>query len=503
MFSVGCGLLFSVLGAWALLSTFRTGRWAGPAGEPTSESSSAVKAKARTFLRMKRKSGIFWFCLGVFTLWISSDPASWGVPSLGLLWAAMVYFLGIRLGTSPTVVSQPHARNGRLAEIVTQHVERALKRSEHIGLVVGAIANDEEMLQGFGAREVGDSHLGFVLGAIAKDAESLLRYGARRLGDSQPPDADTVFEIGSISKAFTGILLAERIESGELELDDRIAELLPEGWSLSDRAREITLRHCTTHTSGFPRLPANLLGISDLLSLAIGGDPYRDYSEEEFRDALATVELQFEPGTKSVYSNFAVGLLGFVLATQNGSDYETLVTSKICEPLGMQRTVITNDDWHREHMPAKYRSTAKMGPVRLVLESDEWRFPNHLAGAGAIRSTGRDMMTFLKANMGVISTPIDEAIRRSHQELFKECADRAIGMNWVRSFESSISQNIIWHNGGTGGFRTYLGFTEDRQFGVFVLSNTAASVDALAEGILKALVQECAPGSRNPVTKHA
>jgi hypothetical protein len=69
-------------------------------------------------------------------------------------------------------------------------------------------------------------------------------------------------------------------------------------------------------------------------------------------------------------------------------------------------------------------------------------------------------------------------------------------MNWIRSFESGISQNIIWHNGGTGGFRTYLGFTEDRQFGVFVLSNTAISVDALAEEILKALVREDAPGSQ-------
>jgi CubicO group peptidase (beta-lactamase class C family) len=495
IFVAGCGLLFSVLGAWGLLSTFRTSSGLGPARQPTSESSQAVKANVHTFLRMKRRSGILWLCLGVATLWISSDRDSWGVPTLGLLWGAMVYFMGFRLGASPTVVSQPRAQNGRLAEIVTQHVERAFEQNGHIGLVVGAIAKDEEMLLGFGARQVGDSHLGLIVGAIAKDEEMLLGYGPRQLGDSQPPDADTVFEIGSISKVFTGILLAQRIENGELELDDRIAELLPEGWSLSESASEITLRHCTTHTSGFPRLPANLLGISGMFNLAfVGGDPYRDYSEEDFRDALATVELKFDPGTECRYSNFAVGLLGFVLATQNGSDYETLVTSKIFQPLGMHRTVITNNEWHREHMPAKYRAVCKLGPVRVTMESDEWQFPNHLAGAGAIRSTGRDMMTFLKANMGLIPTPIDEAIRRSHQELFEERTDRAMGMNWIRSFESNISQNIIWHNGGTGGFRTYLGFTEDRQFGVFVLSNTAISVDALAEGILKALVREDAPG---------
>jgi hypothetical protein len=79
--------------------------------------------------------------------------------------------------------------------------------------------------------------------------------------------------------------------------------------------------------------------------------------------------------------------------------------------------------------------------------------------------------------MGLISTPIDEAIRRSHQELFQDTAGQTIGMNWIRSFDDELAQNIIWHNGGTGGFRTYLGFTEDCQFGVFVLGNTANSVD--------------------------
>ena len=329
-------------------------------------------------------------------------------------------------------------------------------------------------------------------------------WGSAHVGweHSQPPDADTVFEIGSITKTFTGILLAQRIENGELKLDDHVADLLPEGWSLPESAREITLRHCTTHTSGFPRLPANLLSFSVVSRQLFGGDPYRDYSEEQFRDALATVELESEPGTERSYSNFAVGLLGFVLATQNGSDYETLVTNEICKPLGMHKTVITNDAWHRENMPVKYRSALKLGPAMIALESDEWQLPNHLAGAGAIRSTGRDMMTFLKANMGLISTPFDAAIQRSHQELFQECADKAMGMNWVRSFESDISQNIIWHNGGTNGFKSYLGFTEDHQFGVFALSNTDVDVDVLAVGILKALVQEYAPSRRKPVTEH-
>lgn len=533
-FVPGCGLLFTVVGAWGLLSPFRRAGGGGgvPAGEPTSDALAVVEKRVRTSLRIRRISGLFWFCLGAATLWYYDIHRSWSRPdswigvSVGLFWMvagtwefllsirrgkqtaiarqvaalvsrstasnarargrarivcvlllglgiALVSFSGIRVGAAPAVVSQPRKANGRLAEIVTQHVERAFKQEGHVGLVVGAIARGEETLLGFGARGV---------------------------GDPRPPDAETVFEIGSMTKVFTGILLAQQIEDGELKLDDRIAELLPKGWSLSESARAVTLRHCTTQTSGFPRLPDNLIGIAGAFRLLLCGDPYRDYSEEDLRDALATVELEFKPGTRYGYSNFAVGLLGFVLATQNGSDYETLVTSKICKPLGMRRTVIRDDEWLQKHMPSKYRATLRPGPVMLALESDEWRISNPLAGAGAIRSTGRDLMTFLKANMGLIPTPIDGAIRRSHQELFQESPDRALGMNWIRSYESALSQKVLWHNGGTGGFSTYLGFTEDRQFGVFVLSNTTIRVDALAEGILKGLVRKYAPETLQPNT---
>ncbi len=526
----GCGVWFAVLGAWGLFSRVRPTRRIDPESDLNSESSALVKARVRARLRMRRIGGIFWFCVGIATFWHSNIRVSWVLPSIGLFWAivgawqfgstfrqhrqaalaaeayselaasrsealrrrlrqlfasAVSLCLGITMlcfsglvctGTVPEAVSQPQVENRRLARIVTQRVDRDFADQGRVGLVVGAVSNNEEVLLGFGTRQ---------------------------LGKLQPPDADTVFEIGSISKVFTGILLAQRIESGEMEVDDRIAELLPEGWTLSKPAREITLRHCTIHTSGIPSLPANWFTIRRAYGSELtGADPYRDYSEEEFRRALATVELDFAPGTDRSYSNFAVGLLGFVLATQNGTDYETLVTRGICEPLGMHSTKITGDKWLQEHFAAKYRAALPLGGAMFAVESDEWQLPNHFAGAGALRSTGRDMMTFLKANMGRISTPIDAAIRRSHEELFQDDADSATGMNWRRSFDTNISQNVIRHNGGTGGFRSYLGFTEDHQFGVFVLSNTATDVDFLAKDILQALVQEYAPDSRKTVTKH-
>jgi CubicO group peptidase (beta-lactamase class C family) len=418
-------------------------------------------------VRIVRNNSIFWFCAGIVTLATAlvhgpwNQPGRWLSAFVGLFWI----FIGVKMFRSnfPRKLALRHS-NGelfRIPQIVTQIADRACA-SGQVGLVIGTIAGNEEFLHGF---------------------------GALKLGGMQPPDAETVFEIGSITKAFTGILLAQAVESGELNLDDRIADLLPQGWTLPEPARAITLRHCTTHTSGLPRLPSGLIKFKNVFRMAfLGSDPYRDYTEDQFRQALATVKLHHEPGTKSEYSNFGAGLLGFVLARHYGSTFETLVKSRICQPLGMSETGITPDERSVDRMPSKYRSILKLGPLRYGLESDDWRLPDHLSGAGAIRSTGLDMMTFLKANMGLVSNSIDNAIRRSHQELFCDPAGLTIGMNWIRSFDDELGQNIIWHNGGTGGFRTYLGFTEDRRFGVFVLGNTASSVDAIAIDILKSLV---------------
>lgn len=498
------GLVWVISGASSWYIAFRKARRAAAEKDAVPESSPAggwKPAKSGWPRPGDLLGGLFWVALGIATLAgaFTLDMIAFFLPCLGLSWivlgtwtlcsifrsahpdrkrekararfAPFLLILGLatlwlsdfRIGTTPAAVSQPPEASSPLADTVTEAVEREFERQGHIGVVVGAVADDQDVLLGF---------------------------GNQRLWGSEPPDADTVFEIGSISKAFTGILLAKRVESGDLKLDDRVADLLPEGWSLSEPARTITLQHLTTHTSGFPRIPDNLLGVGAVFMNLMGGDPYRAYSEESFRAALSSVDLVFEPGTDRLYSNFAVGLLGFVLATRNGTDYETLLTTELCEPLGMKRTAITNQEWHNDHFAAGYRTTAKLGPVTPAMGSSEWLLPNHLAGAGGIRSTGSDMLTFLKANMGLVSTPLDGAILLSHQELYKEYDQRAMGMNWIRSFDQGLSQNILWHNGGTGGYRSYLGFSEDLRFGVVILSNTSHSVDGLGDRILRELFEE-------------
>lgn len=521
----GMGVFLLITGAWKILYNLLPKKDLDPSAPGD------LDCQVRARVLNTRISGIFWISLGVATVWFSELRAPWILPGVGLFWMIVgvssfvstfrrkrrdaiaaelskrqatfattgttsnhirfagvlagalcigigfliVWFSGIRVGRAPAASIPPSTSDSRLAERVTEHVVRDFEHNERVGLVVGAIAKGEQVLFGFGARQ---------------------------LGDTKPPDADTVFEIGSITKVFTGILLAQAVENGELKLDDRIADLLPEGWSLAEAARGITLQHCTTHTTGFPRLPDNLTTASSAVGYALGGDPYRHYSEEAFREALKTVELECQPGASSGYSNFAVGLLGFVLARQQGTDYESLVRQRICQPLGMHHTANKADPGQFDHLSDKYRSVFRIGSFCFALQGDYWQLPDSLAGAGAIRSTGRDMMAFLQANMGGDPTPIDAAIQRSHQELFREHPRRTIGMNWVRSYDPLMSQNVIWHNGGTSGFKSYLGFTEDGQFGVVVLSNTARSVNSLGEDILKSLVAEFDPSSHKLVTEH-
>lgn len=265
-FLIGLSLLITWLTALDLPEKLRQSRRFGSAAKKDSNASAIAKPKLPVSVRIVRNGGIFWFCAGVATLayvltsesWIRAQ--AWIDTFVGLFWIV----LGAKLVRSTVrravVRRRPSGAADQLAQIVVPLADRECA-AWHVGLVVGAVAGKDEFLRGF---------------------------GALRVGGTQPPDAETVFEIGSISKAFTGILLAEALETGKLHLEDRIADLLPEGWTLPEPARAITLRHCTTHTSGLPRLPANLFNFAGALRLAyLGNDPYRDYTEEQFRQALA------------------------------------------------------------------------------------------------------------------------------------------------------------------------------------------------------------------------
>jgi CubicO group peptidase (beta-lactamase class C family) len=314
-----------------------------------------------------------------------------------------------------------------------------------------------------------------------------MTFGRPSLSSRAQTRADTFFELGSITKTFTGLTLAREIEQGMVRLEQPVRELLPPGTELPEAARGITLRQLTTHSSGFPRLAANQSRLRGLGMLLFGSDPYAGYTEADLLNAVRAVKLQSKPGTKSCYSNFGMTLLGHLLATKAGSSYEALVKREVCLPLGMTNTTVTLDRTQARRAAQAYRAVLRCGPLVLALRSDPWSGASHLGGAGALRSTASDMLKYLQANMHPDGQPLEHALRESHQELFREDDRTAFGMNWIRSRSKRLPQAMIWHNGGTGGFRSFLGFTEESGLGVLVLSNSSEDVDELAIELLRDL----------------
>ena len=187
------------------------------------------------------------------------------------------------------------------------------------------------------AERIDTNHLsvGMVVGVIEPKGRRVIAHGSLGKADPHPPDSGTIFEIGSITKVFTALLLAEMAHHGEVSLFDPVAKYLPKDVRAPERSgRSITLKDLATHTSGLPRLPTNLAPKNP-------ANPYADYTVEQLYQFLSTYELTRDIGSRFEYSNIGGGLLGHVLARRANTNYEDLVHSRIGGPLGMNSTGIT------------------------------------------------------------------------------------------------------------------------------------------------------------------
>ncbi len=329
----------------------------------------------------------------------------------------------------------------------------------HIGLVIGRLESDGTMrFAGYGTRD------------RAIQDQSL----------SATPDAETIFEIGSISKAFTGILLAEAERRGEVTIETPWRELLPEGVSTRDGVESGMLWHLTTHTASMPPMPSNL-GAAD------PADPFAHYDAERLYRWVGRFRPTEAPGTTFTYSNLGTGLLGQLLAERANMSYEALVAERITAPLGLTDLGITLTAEQREREAA---------PFAGRIPGDRWTF-DALAGAGALRGSARDLLMFAQANLlahtqdplpesfasaSAQAAELAESMRRSHAERFRIAPDQFIGMGWMCL--SMDTGDAWWHNGGTGGYRSFVAFQPETGRAVVVLSNSTTSVDEIGWRLL-------------------
>ena len=307
--------------------------------------------------------------------------------------------------------------------------------------------------------------VGIVVGVIEPAGRRVVAYGNLAKNDPRTLDGDTIFEIGSVTKVFTSLLLADMATRKEVALDDPAAKYLPANVKMPERSgKSITLLDLSTHTSGLPRLPGNL-------KLKDPFNPYAGYTVDDLYQFLSSYTLPRDPGSEFEYSNLGGGLLGHLLVYRAGMDYESLVATRIARPLHMPGTGITLSSSMKQRMATGH--SAMLAPV------SNWDFPT-LAGAGALRSSANDMLTFLEAFLGYKESPLAPAMK-AMLEVRRPLGQSTIGLGWM--IYSTDGREIAWHNGGTGGFHSFAGYRPTERIGVVVLSN-ACGVDDIGFHLL-------------------
>lgn len=308
-----------------------------------------------------------------------------------------------------------------------------------------------------------------VVGVVDSSGARYFPYGKTAVVGGTPVNERTVYEIGSITKAFTGVLLADMALRGEVALDDPVRRYLPDSVRVPGTdSLPITLRLLSVQRSGLPRLPANFAPRDST-------NPYADYDAARLYAFLNSYTLTRPPGAAYEYSNLGVGLLGFALARRAGTSYEELVRRRILTPLRMTNTTITLSATARGRLA---QGTADGRPAA------NWDV-DALAGAGALRSTAEDMTAFLAAALGLVRTPLDSAFRLAAEPQFDAGPGGVmrIGLGWhVR--QTTGGPRIVWHNGGTGGYHSWAGYDPARGVGVVVLTNATENIDDIGFHLL-------------------
>ena len=313
----------------------------------------------------------------------------------------------------------------------------------------------------------GDWTVGLSIAIVTPDREEHHHYGRRSTTSAARPDDETLYEIGSVTKTFTGLLLAREVVAGRVALNTPVQRCLPEGVTLQGEA-PITLLHLATHTSGLPRMPTNF-------APAEPADPFADYGPERLHAYLNARPPVKPPGSPYAYSNLGAGLLGYALTRcGDAPSYEALLRAQLLEPLGMTRTTLA--------LPASGANAATGHDTegRPVMS---WTL-NVLEGAGGIRSSTAEMARFLRAMMAP-PEPLAEAVALATTPQARRPQGR-IGLGWhIGVGDAPPLERVVWHNGQTGGFHSFVGYDPKARVGVVVLSNTAQPViDKLGHALL-------------------
>lgn len=310
--------------------------------------------------------------------------------------------------------------------------------------------------------------------------EDFYSYGSIASDTSARPTPQNIYEIGSLSKVFTGLILSSLHLNGTLTVNDKVSSILKP--LRGKPAGSITLLELATHMSGLARIPSNLTNV-DMK------DPYAKYTEEKLMKYLMSLKDIEKPKVLSWknYSNTGFGLLGYVLQKKTSLTYEELVKKYVTAPLGMKNTYVT--------VPEKKMHLFVPGHNELLERTPHWLILNAMNGAVALKSTASDLMLFLKANISPEHTGIENVLRFSQKPRFV-AGEKAVGIAWVMKLKNNKVE-AMGDNGGTGGFVSDLQFDAVNKKGFFYLANTSSSPQCIALILIKS--EQCRPKFPRPV----
>lgn len=309
-------------------------------------------------------------------------------------------------------------------------------------------------------------HVGVVVGASIGPTRVVSGFAGR--GQAKPR-SDAIFQIGSITKVFTALALADAVTSGELFLDTPLGALLPT--SSHPNASAITLGQLASHTSGLPRLPVGLRR----QARATPANPYINFSTTDLETALAVARPRPAPGKRLRYSNFGAALLGEALSPHDGIPFEQVIYNRITAPMGLPETHIQR----RPEFGDRYIQAHSSGrrPV------PDWDL-GPMSGAGALRSTAHDLLEFAHQNLVPGESTKPKALVIAQQPRAKANRWVQLGLGWHLSPLRATPHTVLWHNGVTAGSTSYLGLLPELEAAIVVLSNSGRTVDALGVRLL-------------------
>ncbi|MCB0707284.1 MAG: beta-lactamase family protein [Saprospiraceae bacterium] len=295
------------------------------------------------------------------------------------------------------------------------------------------------------------------------------RYGYQ-VGEHGPEavnNFDRLYEIGSITKTFTTSLLMHEVHLGKMQLEDPIQEYLPvqmKGDSFDGHT--ITLLDLATHTSGLSTSPDNAGWPYIRAKIFTPQNPNRNFKAKHYYKYLEDFELDYIPGQVWEYNNFAMALLGDLIARKNNSTWEVLVKKWLFDPLGMSNSYFRIEKAQEDIAVQGYNEKGK--------KTARWEM-DFIANAGGINSSLNDMLRWMDANLHVVSEDL-AFIHDGHDELGQKILFNDgywfMGIGWWHRLKDDPYQTI-YHSGGTGGFTTIFGFDKERQKGVIILTNFA------------------------------